>query len=158
MFSRPTEKRTIPASIPAATSCSSESCRCVSLAGCRTQVRISATCTSLEASFNESMNFAAAGRPPLMIKEMTPQDLPPRYFSASAWFGSEGSAGQLTLITASLFSRYYATAIAFSVYCFIRTGSVSNPRFNRNAECAAGYTPKSRMSCILALMIYAMLP
>ena len=66
IFSMPTESRTMPGVIPALTSCSSVSWRCVELAGCSTQVRMSATCTSREAILRLSMNSTApASRPPL---------------------------------------------------------------------------------------------
>ena len=34
--------------------------------------------------------------------------------------------------------KYSATTCAFSQYCFILTASVSSPKFNKNAELAAG--------------------
>ena len=40
----------------------------------------------------------------------------------------------------------------------MRTANVSSPRFSRNASCAEGYIPKSRISCTRALVIYAALP
>mgnify|MGYP002508094316 CR=1 FL=1 len=39
-----------------------------------------------------------------------------------------------------------------------RKCSVSRPKFNRNAFCGEGVEPKSRISCDVALVIYASLP
>ena len=71
-------------SMPAALSSSSFIWRCVALAGCSTQVRASATCVAICASFRLAMNFSAAGRPPVKPKLTTPQPPLGRYFCASS--------------------------------------------------------------------------
>ena len=57
--------------------------RCVEEAGFRQQVRASATCVSMAASFRFFMKVLAAARPPARPKDTTPQLPLGRYFSAS---------------------------------------------------------------------------
>ena len=66
-------------------SCSSVSCRWVVEAGCRRQVRASATWVRMAPSRMESMSLVAAARPPLTPKETTPQVPRGMYFCARAW-------------------------------------------------------------------------
>ena len=65
--------RTSSAGTPAAFSCSSFIWRCVALAGCRQQVRASATCVAIWASLRLFIKVSAAARPPLKPKLTTPQ-------------------------------------------------------------------------------------
>lgn len=58
--------------IPVSLCASSESWRCVVLAGCKTLVRESATCMTCAASFKEFMNFSASCAPPFGPKVKTP--------------------------------------------------------------------------------------
>ena len=51
-------------------------------AGCRQQVRASATCVSIAAIFRRPMKSSAALRPPFTPKDTTPQEPPGRYFCA----------------------------------------------------------------------------
>ena len=69
---------------PAASSSASVNCRWVEEAGCRQQVRESATWVSIEPSFRCFIKISAAFLPPWRPKEITPQEPLGRYFCASA--------------------------------------------------------------------------
>src|SRR5699024_4849550 len=84
-ISRPQLMRTRSGLTPAAASCSSFIWRWVVLAGCRQQVRASATWVSIAAIFKLPINALAASRPPLTPKLTTPQLPLGRYFWAAAW-------------------------------------------------------------------------
>ena len=92
-FSMPTDRRIKSGVTPHSTNSLSESWRCVEDAGCNTQVRASATCVTIAASFKEFINFSAASLPPLTPNEITPQVPLGIYFWASAWYLLSGSPG-----------------------------------------------------------------
>ena len=99
------------------------------------------------------MNFMAASRPPRTPKEITPHTPLGRYFCASACWGEEARPGKLTQETLGCFSRYSATAWAFSQCLSMRTASDSRPRLRIKAAMGCGVQPKSRINCARALLM-----
>src|SRR6266542_2599773 len=91
--SRPTERRIVPAEMPAAVSSSSESWRCVVLAGWMTRLFASPTLARWLHSESASMNWRPASRPPGRSKEKIAPAPSGRYLRARLAYGLDARPG-----------------------------------------------------------------
>ena len=145
--SRPMERRISSGRTPPFLRSSSESCECVVDAGCMTSDFASPTLARIEkiSPLSASAKHRALSEPPLTPKTTIPPAPFGRYFFASSGCVREG---YLTQATFGCFSRYFATASAFSLWRAMRSGSDSTPWRKIHAASGASVGPWLRIPTV----------
>ena len=131
--------------MPASTSWSGLSCRCVVEGGCTTIVWMLPSDAVRSGIRSASMKARPAGAPPASSTASIPPP-PESCREAIAYWGCDGNAGYQTRLTPGFDSRSAASRAAVAPWRSIRIASVGRPRRTRKALKGASVPPVSTWS------------
>mmetsp|Transcript_84409 Transcript_84409/g.257747 ORF Transcript_84409/g.257747 Transcript_84409/m.257747 type:complete len:218 (-) Transcript_84409:779-1432(-) len=153
--SKPTDRRIVSVSAPAACRCSSDSCECIIDAGCAMSVRLSPRFATREIICTLSTSALPASYPPLRPKVKSAPAPFGQYFWCKAKLLPPSPAYR-THFTFGCFSKNRATSSVLSQCFCIRKGSVSMPIEIKKALKGLMHIPMSRSPRVLAAIANAM--